>query len=1180
MGITFDRNLNIEIPTLVVKKRDYENLGAFWSSDLKYADHFNSANELSFTAHRSVVDDTVWDKINDYNILYIPEYNEYFDMEVYITDEDETTKKVTCTALCESELSQINLYEIEINTEADIAREDYDENYPTVFYRDLSGYEKGSEQYKKMYNASLLHRILDKASNYSIGHVDKSLEDLKTWHEFSISNTTIYQELTGEIAEQYKCIFTFDAENRTVNAHDLCNTCNSCGFRGEFTDSCPECGSEDFGGAYGKDTIIYISKYNLASSASISSSKDSLKNCFHVSGGDDIITDTVRNINPNGSNYIYYFSPEMKKEMPKELVEKIDSYMDNYHYSYNQKTFSIQNSAAYNDIAQQANAMLPEEKFTLIRPELTGYKSVIKTIYESTDLLLYIQSSMFPSVVTEHETIEDEINKITPGNLSPVSVSNVQDAVLSSVDRAVENYCKVYVNTSLYKIAVKDSSMTDMENDKRVWTGTIELTEFTDKENTRETSISIDINSDLENFLRQKLQKELAKSDQYFKQITDIDMPEDDFKERIQLYNIDYLQSVHSSLEACLAIIVDTASINKEVHDIFYDKYKRRMDFIDAEILSKNTWVETVKDIQRQLDDIRAGEIKSLDFKTCLGEELWNVFCSYRREDDYKNENYTSGGLTNAQIIEKTEELLEAAKKELYKAGNLQFEVTADMNNLLALPDFYEFNKDFKTGNWIHLMADDVLYPLRLLSYTVNFDDLSSINVEFSNAVKTASGRADYVSIMNSVASMSSSYPSFIQKVKNSAEASKQVEGWMQDGIDATKTKLVNDSLTQDIVIDSNGILCRAYDDIEDGYDGCQIKINRNAVYLTCDNWDSIYSAIGKYYYSDPLTKELKLAYGVLADTIVGKLIVGDKMFIGDENGYVQITGNGIQIKRGLIQSANYDDKKGTGSIIDLTNGNFSFAGGSLVYNGGNSLTVRGNIEADSIYAVDKYSLYSNNSKNTVLYGECDLSHGATWSTVLRLNDYAYIRLAETNGTNMNTGRRICGIDINADNICFNADNIYFNNNNIYSSTGQITTSDRNLKENIKPLTDAHMEFFALLQPVSFTFTDGASGRTHIGFISQDVEDAMRKTGLSDLDFAGFCKTVKTKEITDENGNKRYETETDKDGQPIYIYALRYEEFIALNTFMIQNLNKEVKSLQKENQDIKERLMRLEEKLN
>ena len=133
--------------------------------------------------------------------------------------------------------------------------------------------------------------------------------------------------------------------------------------------------------------------------------------------------------------------------------------------------------------------------------------------------------------------------------------------------------------------------------------------------------------------------------------------------------------------------------------------------------------------------------------------------------------------------------------------------------------------------------------------------------------------------------------------------------------------------------------------------------------------------------------------------------------------------------------------------------------------------------------------------------------------------------------------------------------------------------SDRNLKSNIKPLTEKHILFFYLLQPVSFTFKNGKSGRTHVGFISQDVENAMKQARLTDLDFAGFCKDVKIIETEDEYGNTTSQIEKDENGHDVYIYSLRYDEFIALNTFMIQNLYKE-------NQYIKDRLLRLEEKID
>ena len=100
-----------------------------------------------------------------------------------------------------------------------------------------------------------------------------------------------------------------------------------------------------------------------------------------------------------------------------------------------------------------------------------------------------------------------------------------------------------------------------------------------------------------------------------------------------------------------------------------------------------------------------------------------------------------------------------------------------------------------------------------------------------------------------------------------------------------------------------------------------------------------------------------------------------------------------------------------------------------------------------------------------------------------------------------------------------------------------------------------------MLIPVSFQFIDG--DRTHIGFISQDVEDAMNECGLTSLDFAGFCKDIKTEYYIDENGKENVRNVLDENGNPIYIYSLRYSEFIALNTMMIQKSKNRIDELQR-----------------
>ena len=136
------------------------------------------------------------------------------------------------------------------------------------------------------------------------------------------------------------------------------------------------------------------------------------------------------------------------------------------------------------------------------------------------------------------------------------------------------------------------------------------------------------------------------------------------------------------------------------------------------------------------------------------------------------------------------------------------------------------------------------------------------------------------------------------------------------------------------------------------------------------------------------------------------------------------------------------------------------------------------------------------------------------------------------------------------------------------------SASDKNLKKNISGLSsdNRYMKFFMLLQPKSYLFKDGESGRTHVGFISQDVEEAMSICGLSSLEFAGFCKDQKTERIENEEGNMEEKPVFDGEGNPVYLYSLRYEEFIALNTMMIQKLCEK-------NENLENRLTILEEKM-
>lgn len=153
----------------------------------------------------------------------------------------------------------------------------------------------------------------------------------------------------------------------------------------------------------------------------------------------------------------------------------------------------------------------------------------------------------------------------------------------------------------------------------------------------------------------------------------------------------------------------------------------------------------------------------------------------------------------------------------------------------------------------------------------------------------------------------------------------------------------------------------------------------------------------------------------------------------------------------------------------------------------------------------------------------------------------------------------------------------------LYSSQACNTSSDERLKSNIIPMNSELATFlsgdnsnifeniFSLLKPVAFSSNveDGTEheGRMHFGFIAQEVEKALEENGLDEKAASFVTHSFWTDEETGEEKDE---------------YSLRYEEFIALNTHMIQTQQKEIESLkstvenqQKEINELKELVNRL-----
>ena len=151
--------------------------------------------------------------------------------------------------------------------------------------------------------------------------------------------------------------------------------------------------------------------------------------------------------------------------------------------------------------------------------------------------------------------------------------------------------------------------------------------------------------------------------------------------------------------------------------------------------------------------------------------------------------------------------------------------------------------------------------------------------------------------------------------------------------------------------------------------------------------------------------------------------------------------------------------------------------------------------------------------------------------------------------------------------ICLgNSNNRFFG---VYLTHSPNVSSDKRIKNNIIPISkglksreNIFEQLFDLLKPVSFSLSNDKSNKTHIGFVAQDVSNALSSLGVKEDNF----ELIDHMFFTDE------ETGEEKDE-----YGLRYEEFIALNTHMIQKANTTIQSQQKEIDDLKKQAQDLQE---
>lgn len=445
-----------------------------------------------------------------------------------------------------------------------------------------------------------------------------------------------------------------------------------------------------------------------------------------------------------------------------------------------------------------------------------------------------------------------------------------------------------------------------------------------------------------------------------------------------------------------------------------YQQNLKDLNSVTSEYNKRKAEVDSATDVYNSIIAERNAVQSQLDMNKWFTKDEWKTLDSYVVEETYSNDNYiTTDNTTDTERFDIERQLFDVAWKDLSKKCRPQYQYSSTLSNVLTIPQFKGFLKYFQLGNFIRMATDyDTVIKLRLISFTVDYNDTSKIDVTFSDAIRVHDIYEDASSIQAQANSAAMSFQFNKDQYDKSVNQSNFVEEMRKYGLDVATVQIQN-AKNQSQVWDETGMTFRQWNNERNDFDPEQIKIINNLMAFT-DSDGQVRMAIGKI----PIDKNGNTAFGFNAEVLFGKAIFGENLTIQNDSGKFLFDNNGFSATSGNNSVRINPDKSGelfsiykgssrqfyvdadgnvhfTGDLSGAT-GTFSglVSGGSInIGNGtftvdrdGNLTANKGTFSGDLIggsininngnFLVDKYG---NMKANAGLIGDWGITNGYLW---------------------------------------------------------------------------------------------------------------------------------------------------------------------------------------------------------
>lgn len=327
-----------------------------------------------------------------------------------------------------------------------------------------------------------------------------------------------------------------------------------------------------------------------------------------------------------------------------------------------------------------------------------------------------------------------------------------------------------------------------------------------------------------------------------------------------------------------------------------YNLYQQNLEDLNnvtAEYNKRKSEVDSATEVYNFIIAERNAVQSQLDMDKWFTKDEWKTLDSYVVEETYSNDNYiTTDNTTDTERFDIERQLYDVAWEDLSKKCRPQYQYTSTLSNVLTIPQFKGFLKYFQLGNFIRMATDyDTVIKLRLISFTVDYNDTSKIDVTFSDAIRVHGVCNDVASIISQANSAAMSFQFNKDQYDKSVNQSNFVEEMRKYGLDVANIPVKNQHQSWD----ETGMWFRQWNEQKNDFDPEQIKIINNQIVFSDDGFKSAKMAIGKI----PIDKNGNTVYAVNAEAILGKLFLGEYLTLQNNSGTYKFDDDGFIAKGG-----------------------------------------------------------------------------------------------------------------------------------------------------------------------------------------------------------------------------------------------------------------------------------------